>query len=75
MMRAWENSCYGEQWMLVQVTVKKARNKGIKARNVEKVKRIEIQKENLVNNSRGKSDYLPRLATRLSKGFFFHWQQ
>ena len=30
--------------MLVQVTVKKARNKGIKARNVEKVKRIEIKK-------------------------------
>ena len=31
--------------MLVQITVKKARNKGIKARNVEKVKRIEIKKE------------------------------
>ena len=31
--------------MLVLVTVKKARNKGIKARNVEKVKRIEIKKE------------------------------
>ena len=43
-MRAWESYCYGEQWMLVQVTVKKARNKGIKARNVEKVKRIEIKK-------------------------------
>ena len=40
----WESPCYGEQWMLVQVTVKKARNKGIKARNVEKVKRIEIKK-------------------------------